>query len=399
MLFTHLKLKRAKNNKRTISVFSIIVMSITVLLVGLSISFLSVWTKNEIDNSLILIVSMLLLALLISGKINLKRGNNEAKIDNIELKYGTKNTALFLIILVLSILTGTILGKFLCPKIDKIFKRNTETIKNIRNIKNELSGKIYPENPKKFNFIVLGDTRTELYLPWDKKNEKKIKEIIKERFNKLELDEIDVELDKKSFTCIDTSESLTYYGSYSKSNFPDSLFISVTKDTIARYDKRGHQAIYEKVWKSFNPYISQFRDSCADFAIHTGDLVLWSDKADNEYWTNFSKTFYDKLGGNKKRFFPVIGNHEYWKDSTATHFFEKFKHLKSSDNQDGCHYYWFKYGNSIFVFLCSGHTRNNKTFHDCWNCHQAGFEEQKEWLNKTANAVVLTAAFRSLTSA
>jgi hypothetical protein len=86
----------------------------------------------------------------------------------------------------------------------------------------------------------------------------------------------------------------------------------------------------------------------ASFALFSGDLI----------WQGGVKYYWDELEtvlteGVRKKFYPVIGNHEAWQGKHGAadplqFYFDAFPHIK------GLHNYAFKIGRSLFVNLCSG---------------------------------------------
>lgn len=250
-----------------------------------------------------------------------------------------------------------------------------------RGIKNDLTKEIEPpENKNKFSFIVFGDTRTELCLKGGKVKEdsimfkvRKFHSSVPDTAIKLYFNDAGNQLD--SFK-IERKALKAFYSN----GWPDSVIEKGAK----AYDPRGYKKIYEQVaWRIKKDRQPDDTDH-VDFAIHTGDVVLWNDNACNEYWQEFTNRFYDKLkqADCRNRLFPVIGNHEYWDDYYAENYLSHFDHLRPCKDSIGLHYYSFRYGNSTFIFLCSGGICDDGSYDKCWNCSVANFWEQMAFLDQ-----------------
>ncbi|KAA3598105.1 MAG: hypothetical protein DWQ06_13490 [Calditrichaeota bacterium] len=133
-------------------------------------------------------------------------------------------------------------------------------------------------------------------------------------------------------------------------------------------------AIFNKIYEELNSR------NPPDFVVHVGDFTE-TGSSSKEWKKYFDEIFWDKLSEEQKnKFFPVVGNHEY-KDHFFNYggydlkkYYQHFPHIQKN------RYYFFRYGNSIFIILDSGRNGIMKVIGgERW---QNGIEEQIDWLKK-----------------
>lgn len=133
-------------------------------------------------------------------------------------------------------------------------------------------------------------------------------------------------------------------------------------------------AIFNKIYEELNS------KNPPDFVVHVGDFTE-TGSSSKEWKKYFDNIFWDKLDKEQKqKFFPVIGNHEY-KDHFFNYggynlkkYYKRFPHISKN------RYYFFRYGNSAFVFMDSGRNGIMKVLGgERW---QNGIEEQIKWLER-----------------
>jgi hypothetical protein len=399
-------------------VADVLLVCIGMFVGGFTVALLSIFTKNAIDNTILPLVVLFIVSLVFikrrqtkdearggplvtinmsggsievtapgdgqaAGKATVGenqpsggkpgKGNPGNKPDPLPLRYNPWVTSIILIVLCLSLVTGTFVGNGTWARHDE------------RQLEHNLTGLVEPKNPERFSFIAFGDTRSEVWIPsLEQADEAEIKDAIKARYGEVADKDIDLRFWPDSLRCTIIPERLVF--SYS-SGWPRVGYRLGSNYPGKFYDCRGHRKVFREVARRVNPRKAKGDLQYVDLAIHTGDVVLWSDTPKNVYWAAFDSLFYRKLKQAcfSKRFYPAIGNHEYWRDSNyVLNFFKVFPHLKPPGSRDGYHYYAFKYGNSFFISLCSGEyiTGEDKGKAPRWTCRQADYLSQMAWLKE-----------------
>ena len=123
---------------------------------------------------------------------------------------------------------------------------------------------------------------------------------------------------------------------------------------------------------------------------HAGDFVDRGNRRD-EWARFFDSIFWDRLSpAQKRRFFPVPGNHEYktrifdYGGGDLGLYYAHFPHL------GGRRYYFFSFGNAAFVLMDSG--RNGIAGLLGGERWQNGIEEQLDWLDQVVFPFLLRRA-------
>jgi hypothetical protein len=365
-----------------------LLIAIGLLVGGFAVSFIAVMTESPVDNTVIPIILVVIASLFL---VDIRRTEHDGKAANpgprpdkllrpFNLRFAPSMTGFILILFCIGLVGGMVVAKGHYPIYEE------------RELRHNLTGMISPKNPEQFSFIVFGDTRTEVFIPTDKDTLDTKKELQK-RYSaakrsdihlfparKGALDSVRINLRGKSLRYLYANGWPTDGYKKTRRTHPDSTWRKI-------YDHRGHTAVFETIADLVHCEKAQNNPRYVDLAVHTGDIVLWSDKADNVYWARFDSLFYRKLKGQcfTKRFLPVAGNHEYWKDPHLESYFQNFPFLRTDDADEGCHYYALKYGNSCFIFLCSGtyvEEKHRGKKWSYWTCMDASFHEQMAWFQE-----------------
>lgn len=183
------------------------------------------------------------------------------------------------------------------------------------------------------------------------------------------------------------------------------LLVTIPAFLLSSSDKRDHELLYpgpaansfrflvigdtqnpvrdpknQKARKAIFREFKNFLESDEGFILHVGDFV---DKGHDpwQWGVYFDDIFWNLLGnGERQRFFPTLGNHEYkthlldWGGGDLAPYYERFPHLEKS------RYYFFRFGESVFVMMNSGQNGIRQLFGERW---ENDLEEQIAWLNQT----------------
>jgi hypothetical protein len=374
----------------------IVLICVGIFVAGFVVGIFAVFTKNAVDNTALPLVVLFIISLIFIGRGRSSHEDSDciAGTDRSEkggsdkpsklgwplpLRFSSWVTAIVLVFLCFGLITGTFVAKGYWHLTDE------------RPLSNNLTGTIEPKNPESFSFIAFGDTRSEVVLPsLAEADSAEIKEALKKRHTEARREDIDLRFHPDSL-------NVRMRPDHEK---PDSLLFRY--DTIwptvgyrkgpehpgKFYDGRAFKRVFKEVARRVNPKKAGEDRQYVDLAVHTGDIVLWGGNHGSPYWAAFDSLFYRKLKRScfSKRLLPAIGNHEYWYDDKAplSSFFKTFPHLKPPDSPDGYHYYALKYGNSFFIFLCTGKyvPGEDKKAGVPWECLQADCAAQAAWLDE-----------------
>lgn len=365
-----------KNHSPTILDYLLVLLALS--LSGIFVGYLVVTTETHLDNIAVPLIILVVSALLFA-KPSTTEIPKQSHAQPSSFSLGA--TAVALIVLVISLFIGMELAK------SRLSSGLTTSLQH------DISESTLDGSPTDFSFIVFGDTRTELHIPWREPDSARIDTLLKKRFPYLDGSLIATKTFDLSGELVDLivpgpagGKTMSDHYKYN-AGWPITIHRHTPAGVKSIYHKSGHERIYTGVARYIQRVPTSHTPESVDFCIHTGDLVLWSDGPRNPYWNYFRGLFYDDLSqrGLDERVFPVIGNHEYWRDPTADNFFKIFRHLSPEEPNTGYHYYSFEYGKCVFVFLCSGWRCTDGGYSECWNCAQASFSEQMSWMMATLN--------------
>jgi len=232
-----------------------------------------------------------------------------------------------------------------------------------------------------FAFLADGDTRPDVYLPYNKLTKEELQPIVNRAHrnwkHELVYDSNDC-LEKLVLTNKDKTQVLYYFKHY----WPQKIVLYQTgKKPVQSYAVEGNKWVVDQMIKEMN-------SGEYDFAINTGDLVFNGLQGNtlktSPYWQLIRKDFLNNLTDPMK-FFPVLGNHEYYQDPTNIGFRETFPWLKNYGFNVNNRIYSFIHKNSLFVFLDSGPiTHKTEKLH--WNAKHPDFKGQMTFLKQKLDA-------------
>ncbi|MEF8916902.1 MAG: metallophosphoesterase [Candidatus Bipolaricaulota bacterium] len=222
-----------------------------------------------------------------------------------------------------------------------------------------------------YSFVVFGDSRIPAYAPYDKKNKKKLDELIHavtryaysgqkeppyEAFynpNTLQLERIELPGEKEG-----QSRTITY----GRDGWPDVFLNREVGKAQVSLLASGQEWVYDNVVREVREGVKNNEDG-PSFVLHTGDIVYFGFQGksaeESPYWQDFDRRFFSRLpdggpGNLSARFFPVLGNHETWGDENIIGFREMFPYLNRYGFNVDNRVYQFDYKNARFIFLDSG---------------------------------------------
>lgn len=230
-----------------------------------------------------------------------------------------------------------------------------------------------------FSFIMFGDTRTEVFIPYGKDSIEYINKVLAARYLGNDpktffseggiLDSIQLYKDGK----------LSEVQFYNQQKWPQEIYTVSEGKRRRKQCKEGLDWVYDNIAK-------ELTTKDADFVIHGGDIVLFGYQGytfnESPYWQFFNKSFYSKLPDES--LYPVIGNHETWYDTLVVGFSQGFPYLGDYGFSEKNRIYSKDYHNSRFVYLYSG-TYDPETV---WNSKEPDFTAQMKYLRDQLNDAV-----------
>ncbi len=236
--------------------------------------------------------------------------------------------------------------------------------------------------PPNFSFVVLGDTRSEIFIPGGLQQAGEIRALLQKRYHsppELSFDpdsgllrkvRIKPRRGKKSYTAIyrDGWPQLAWRGEGAKAR------------VIMRAS--GRQWIFERIAAAFNPSLAPAGRRPL-FCLHTGDLVIWGGQgravSHSPYWQRLQQGLLARLPppepglGLPGRFFPALGNHETWLDQDLKGLLTTLPYLRQMGLTPQRRIYSFRHAGCRFIFLDSG---GYDAKGEGWWTDKPGFAEQ-----------------------
>ncbi|MFA6075587.1 MAG: metallophosphoesterase [Negativicutes bacterium] len=225
-----------------------------------------------------------------------------------------------------------------------------------------------------FSFVVYGDSRTEMYLPYKEDEQNKIydrsfdlfqlfmadnvaKEMIKD-YVKLKFDPVTKDLSEMRITTPKGTGVFKVNNGWVVETYLESPKNPELRLTIFR--------LYAGDWVN-NALAEEVNTGNAKFVVNTGDFVWWELQGktlkDSPYWQRFYELMIKKLSpadkelkaaGLNARFFPSVGNHEVWGDLSASGVITTFPYLKDMGVKSDRLIYKFDFKGARFMFLWTG---------------------------------------------
>lgn len=224
-----------------------------------------------------------------------------------------------------------------------------------------------------FSFIVIGDTRTEPYLPGGQYQEEIMKTILQKRYNKnpvhLFFDQNALELERVEIPEDGNSTLNLYYNN----GWPHSI-VRTSHNGLSRVIMRetGRKWVLDRIVSAIRKG-PQTPEGSALFLIHGGDIPLFGHQGmsldESPYWQLFDKELLSRLPPPDKdlglpgRIFATVGNHEIWEDENISGMLTTMPWLKELGLSSDHRRYSMSFRNCYFIFLdsCDFNTPEDRT--------------------------------------
>ena len=248
-----------------------------------------------------------------------------------------------------------------------------------------------------FEFLVVGDTRTEPYLTGGQEQAEAMSNILKERYHNkpvsLFFDPTQLELTRAEIQ-ERQSKLILYY----KQGWPHMIVkVSNGKSTVTMRDS-GRKWVFDRIVSAVNRGAANPADG-ALFIVHGGDIPVFGYQGttldESPYWQLFDKELLsrlpppDKNMGLPGRVLAAVGNHETWHDKEISGLLTAMPWLKKPGLSDKERIYSVTFQNCRFIFLDSGETKNGSE-RIKWTSEYPTFKEQMEFLTEQLEAAKKT---------
>ncbi len=228
-----------------------------------------------------------------------------------------------------------------------------------------------------FTFIVYGDSRTLMYLPYSKGQEAQIHTALVDVFALIlgeriaeEIVKRDVKLtfDPKTAALIGVEMPLYTKTEVARLNFDQGW---VTEASVQ--DTKLLPGVWTVIYRAYGgDWVGQsvareVQSGAAKFIVHTGDVVWWGRQGrsvlDSPYWKRMNETVLARLpapdtelraAGLDGRYFPTVGNHEVWDDPRIEGVLSATPYLKKLGLSSERLIYFFDFKDTRFIFLWTG---------------------------------------------
>ncbi len=214
-----------------------------------------------------------------------------------------------------------------------------------------------------FSFVVLGDTRGEVFVPAGAQQEADIKSLLKERYRKspeLTFDPISGQL--TSLHSEGRAGKPSYTAVY-RDGWPQLILEGDGAQQRVIMRASGRKWVMARVAAAFNPSLDSENEH-PDFCLHTGDLLIWGGQGQSldqsPYWQQLQDELLAKLPpadqalGLPGRFFLALGNHETWLDEDLRGVMTTLPYLTQMGFSAENRIYSFSHAGCRFIFLDSG---------------------------------------------
>jgi len=258
-----------------------------------------------------------------------------------------------------------------------------------------------------FSFVVYGDSRSMMYLPYrlDQRDEaiklmvnifdlvfpEKTAEEVVQKYVKLTYDPVTNELIQIVMPFASKSEVATLTvdkGWVTEASVEDMKLLPGVRRTMFRL--QGGEWVAREI-------VKDVQSARAKFILNTGDMVWWGNQgptpSENPYW----RLVYDdvlkqlpppddqmRAAGLPGRVFPAVGNHEVWDDSDVQGLLNAFPYLKQFGVSDKRLIYKFDFNDVRFIFLWTGpyDYRAPTSWEATQPAYDAQMSEMKLWLDE-----------------
>ena len=262
-----------------------------------------------------------------------------------------------------------------------------------------------------FSFAVYGDSRSMMYLPYEKDHEaearklmvdlfdlvlpEKASEALVNKYVKLTYDPATNELVQIVMPFMTKSEVTTLTldkGWITEASVEDVKLLPGVRRTMFRL--QGGEWVAREV-------VKDVQRGRAKFVLNTGDMVWWGKQAgtpsENPYWKLVDGDVLKQMpppddemraAGLPGRVFPAVGNHEVWDDSDVQGLLASFPYLKQFGVTDKRLIYKFDFHDVRFIFLWTGpyDYRSPSSWDANRPAYDAQMKELKTWLDEAKAA-------------
>lgn len=234
-----------------------------------------------------------------------------------------------------------------------------------------------------FSFVVLGDTRGEVFLPAGVTQDAEIKSLLKQRYN--EVPQITFDPDSGQLTEIrkETDGHKPSYTAIYRGGWPELILTGDGPEQRVIMRASGRKWVFKRIAASFNPSLAP-PEKRPLFCLHTGDLLIWGGQGrsldQSPYWQQFQEELLAKLPpadsslGLPGRFFTALGNHETWLDKDMKGLLSTLPYMTRLGFSAENRMYSFSHQGCRFIFLDSGGYNKDKGVG--WWAEQPGFQAQ-----------------------
>jgi Calcineurin-like phosphoesterase len=262
-----------------------------------------------------------------------------------------------------------------------------------------------------FSFDVYGDSRSMMYLPYEKAQEADARKLMVDMFDLVLPEKVSEEVVKKDVKLIydpsthelvqvvmpfETKSEVTTLtldkGWVTSASVEDVKLLPGVRRTMFRLE--GGDWVAREV-------VKDIKSGNAEFLVNTGDLVWWgkqgSKPSDNPYWALVNKEVLSQLpppddemkkAGLDGRVFPAVGNHEVWNDSDVEGLLASFPYLTKFGVSDKRLIYMFDFRGARFIFLWTGpyDYRHPSSWEATQPVYDAQMVQLKKWLDEAKSA-------------
>jgi len=236
-----------------------------------------------------------------------------------------------------------------------------------------------------FSFAVVGDTRTEPFVPGGRNQEALIKTTLEKRYIGRKID-LFFDPDSDVLTRVKVTDGKhKVLNLYYQSGWPR-IITEQADDSPPRFimHDSGRQWVYSQIIDTMNRH----GKNRTLFLLHGGDIPLFGYPAptfaSNPYWQLFHRDFLSRVPDAPDLYLPgrvmaAVGNHETWMDDNIDGMLTTMPWLKEFGLSSQNRIYDFTYHNCMFIFLDSGGYSGHGTE---WIGKHPPFKEQMEYLTR-----------------